>query len=68
MHSVFVGPEAPFFFVTNSNTFQFENLKRSESKPSESNTSESNTSSDESYLDKIIRYFSIFTFLNKFEG
>ena len=40
MHSVFVGPEAPFFLVTNSNTFQFEKLK-----------TELNNSSDWGYLD-----------------
>ena len=62
MHSDFVGPEAPFLLVTNSNTFKFENLKRSESKPSERKTSESNTFSDKGYLDQIGCYFTIFTF------
>ena len=63
MHSVFVGPAAPFFFVTNSNTFQFENSKTSVSNDSESNKYEWNTSSDEGYLEQIIGYFSIFTYL-----
>ena len=40
MHSAFVGPEAPFFLVTNSNTFQLVKLK-----------TELNTSSALGYLD-----------------